>query len=124
MNIWVLDDSFNQLGLIEKYESLIWSDRHRKAGDIELVMAATMEIISLVKKEYYLVLPDYDLCYIVDTILLSTSIDGGKTVTISGRDLKSVLERRIVWSQTEVSGTIQNKKVPEPEDRCIIFLIS
>lgn len=120
MNIWVLDDSFNQLGLIEKYESLIWSDRHRKAGDIELVMAATTEIISLVKKEYYLVLPDYDLCYIVDTILLSTSIDGGKTVTISGRDLKSVLERRIVWSQTEVSGTIQNSWLRLIEEAMIV----
>lgn len=120
MNIWVLDGSFNQLGLIEKYESLIWSDRHRKVGDIELVMAATTEIIALVKKDYYLVLPDYDLCYIVDTILLSTSVDGGKTVTISGRDLKSVLKRRIVWSQTEVSGTIQNSWLRLIEEAMII----
>ena len=38
MDIFLLDSSFRNYKLIEKYTSLLWTDRFREEGDFELVL--------------------------------------------------------------------------------------
>ena len=45
---------------------------------------------------------------IVESIKILTDSEKGNTFNITGRSLESILDRRIVWKQTQVSGSVQN----------------
>ena len=45
---------------------------------------------------------------VVETIYLDTDVEDGKLVQIQGRSLESLLERRIVWKQTVLTGSLQD----------------
>lgn len=100
MNVWVLNKKFEKVGIIENYSSLIWSDRYQSAGDIEIVLPVTSIMLKYLIKDNYIYIPDYSVCYIIETILISTDVEMGPSITASGRDLKSLAERRVVWSKS------------------------
>jgi len=56
----------------------------------------------------YLTIPTSDRAMIVESIKIITDNDDGNQLTITGRSLESILDRRIVWKQTNVNGSIQN----------------
>ena len=60
---------------------------------------------------------------IIEKLLINSDIENGNTITVSGRSLESLLERRIVWNRTTLSGNLQkgikkllNENVISPSD--------
>lgn len=106
MNISVLDKSFNIIDILEKYESLIWTMRFQEAGDFEMTMPIDLDALNNISVGNYLFC---DLFYnksldkgsimVIETMELTGDSDNGKKIKISGRDLKSILDRRIIWGQ-------------------------
>ena len=117
MDIYVLNRNFEILDIYDKYESIIWTTRYYTAGDFELYILANDENIKLFKEDLYLVrdkdivqndgILEYRNVMIIEKVQITTSLDEGNHLIITGRCLKSILSRRIIWQQTTLSGGVE-----------------
>lgn len=108
MNFYLLDDELNYIQVIEIYTSMIWTTRYYTAGDFELYAPATPELLSTLQRGYYIVRDD-DLtqCMIIANFEVKTDVENGDYITITGQSLKSILNRRIIWTQTVLNGNVE-----------------
>lgn len=108
MDLMVLDTNLNAISVVDTYMSFIWTNRYYQYGDFELYAPASDKILSSFKQDYYLQMRGSDRLMIVEKILIETDSEDGNTVTISGRSLESILDRRVIWGQMTLSGSLQD----------------
>jgi hypothetical protein len=96
MEIYVQNENFVEIGIIENFESLIWTERDAAFGDFELVMPISDDHRALLKDAIF-----FKIAASKDTMILD-SITETHQYKIKGRTLVSVLEQRVV----ETSGPI------------------
>ena len=106
--ITVLNSSLEPVGILDKYQSFIWTDRYNDVGEFELCLPVTAKYAQSIKKDYFLTMPTSNRTMIVESIKIETDSEKGNTYNITGRALESILDRRIVWKQTNVNGSVQN----------------
>lgn len=106
--VLVLDKEFNSIALVDSYISFIWTDRFCEYGDFEITTPYAIEMLETFKQEYYLWNRESDHVMIVEGHELITDADDGNTIIITGRSLESILDRRIIWYQTNIDGNLQN----------------
>lgn len=106
MEVLVLDTQYKSMGIIDKFESLIWTDRYNSAGDFELYLPMNMNALDLLKRKRYLWTKESDHVMMIEKISITSNVDTGVHLTVSGRSLESILSRRIVWDQTRVRTKI------------------
>lgn len=124
MNIYVLDKQLNIVTIIDSYSSIIWTNRYYECGDFELYLAATQSLIYNLREDYMLIREGHEEnAMIIETIQITTNVEDGNYLIVSGRCLKSIFYRRIIWEQTQVSGTIEscistliNKNIIDPDN--------
>ena len=102
-----MDHRFDAYAAVDAYKSLIWAERYSKCGDFELYIPATKEAFSLLKKNDYVRIRDSERYMIIETIDLQTDAEVGDYISITGRSLESILERRIIWGMTVLAGDFQ-----------------
>ena len=128
MDIYVLDTNFNTIGIIDDYVSLVWNERYYQPGDFELNVPISSLGIPYLAMDNYLYIEKSKKMMIIETYEPNTDYEDGNVIKYSGRSLESILDRRIVWQQTVISGNFQNaiKKLindaiiyPEDSDRAI-----
>lgn len=107
MEIRILDENFIELTIVERYKSFIWTDRYDECGDFELYAPITENWVSFIHIGNYLTTTDSDRMMIIEGYEITTSIEDGRYIKVTGRSLESILGRRIVWAQTVVSGSVQ-----------------
>lgn len=113
LDIYVLDRSFAFVGIVDDYMSVIWTTRYFTPGDFELYLPASRKNLSLLKKDYYLCRVEdidgerYRNVMIIENIRLRTDIEDGNDMTVSGKCLKSLLSRRVIWNQTNIYGSLE-----------------
>ena len=119
MVIHVLDREFNLIDVIDDYISVIWRPAYYDIGDFELYIDATSKAVEVLQRDYYLV-RDTDIVVddvgnvsylnvmIIKNFTLTTDAENGDKLTYTGRELKFILNSRIVWSQTNLNGTVEN----------------
>ena len=107
MEIYVMDTNFNMISVLDVFKSFIWTDRYYGYGDFELYTKVSADILNKVKIDYYLWNKDSEHVMLVENIEIETDIEEGDTIKITGRSLESILDRRIVWQQTTLSGGLQ-----------------
>lgn len=107
MDIWVLDTTLTPVKTFDSFESMIWTERYQEYGDFEIYSLVDLEALSYLKIGNYLWRKDSDRVMIIESIELKSSVDEGNHMKINGRSLESILDRRIVWSQTNISGNLQ-----------------
>lgn len=106
MILTVLDSNYEPVFVIDRFESLIWADRFNSAGDFELYMPYSKEVFDACKPGLYASIAESDRLMIIENVTIDTDFESGNFLTISGRSLESILDRRIVWSVTTIgSGT-------------------
>lgn len=108
MFLYILDTSFNTVAMIDVFKSVIWTDRYQEAGDFELVCNPEPAIMGYTQIDYYVVNPESKHVMIVEGREVNTDSEEGDQFVFTGRSLESLLERRIVWKQTTLSGSLQN----------------
>lgn len=108
MEALVLDTGFKAIGIMDSFESFIWTDRYFRCGDFEIYGLVSTEVLSLLKADYYLWNKDSEHVMIVEDIDVNTDVDDGNHITIKGRSLESIIDRRIVWTQTTINENLQN----------------
>ena len=108
MNIYILNTSLERIGLIDSFSSIIWTNRYYDCGDFELYLAATVELIDILREDYYLIREDNEEnAMIIESVQISTDVENGNYLTVKGRCLKSILYRRIIWNQTSINGLLE-----------------
>ena len=108
MELLVLNQQFRWLGVIDAYESMIWTERFSEYGDFEIVTTVNQEHLNLARQDYYVTRTDTRTIMIIEKVEIRTDVDEGSRLTISGRSLESILTRRLIWSQTILDGNLQN----------------
>lgn len=109
MEFYVLNQNFDTVAVIDVFNSIIWTDRFQECGDFELVVAASVEAFHNFKMDYYLWSPHSDHTMIIEDMVTNNDPEKGPTLTITGRSLESILERRIVWGPRTLSGNFQTE---------------
>ena len=115
MEPYIFNESFETVATIDEYESFIWTDRYASYGDFEIYAYPSSKILTYGVRNNYVYLPESDHLMIIESVSTTTDVDTGDRIILAGRSLESILDRRIVWSQTTVSGNV---------DACIYKLIN
>lgn len=108
MDLVVLNTNLDAISIIDTYSSLIWTDRYNEYGDFEIYTRMSESILEYVKQDYYLRSRDSEHIMIIEKLLVSSDVEEGNNLTITGRSLESILDRRIIWGQKTISGNLQN----------------
>ena len=108
MELIVLDTSLKMLSVLDTFESLIWTERYSAYGDFEVYTSINDSVLEILKDDYYLWLKESDQAMIVEDRKIESDAENGNHFTVTGRSLESILERRIIWKQTILSGNFQN----------------
>lgn len=114
----VYDMSFNLIGVLDTFSSIIWRPSYYEVGDFEIYTAATDEAINLLK-ENRLVVRNSDISVdsngnttyknvmVIKNMELKTDVENGDKIIITGRELKYLLHQRVIWQQTTLSGNVE-----------------
>ena len=104
MEATILDSSLQSVGIVDTYETFIWSERYDEAGDFELRLPIMDTLPSDIQKGFYLWKAGSDRLMIIETIGYEHDVDDKDYFKTSGRSLESLLERRIVWNKKVFSA--------------------
>lgn len=108
MELNILNKDLDLIGIVDFCTSLIWTPRYNDVGDFELYVQATAESIKLLQKNNYVSRNDDDMVCIIEKVQTVTDAENGHHLIVTGRDLKSILGRRIIWQQTTLRGTVKD----------------
>jgi hypothetical protein len=108
MDLLILNENFETIEVIDKYKSLIWTDRFNKCGDFEIYTTASTDTIQTLQKDYYVWQENSEHQMIIGNIKIENDVEVGNYLTITGESLESILKRRIIWEQTSISGKLQD----------------
>lgn len=107
MNVFFLNTNFEKIGVTDTWESLIWTESYCDAGDFELYMPVNPGMSDIIQIGNYVMREDDTTrLMMIESIRLSTDAEDGDHMTVSGRSVEALLSRRIVWSQTNLSGAL------------------
>jgi len=104
VDIYVLDTNFQVVGIVDTYESFIWTDRFRSYGDFEIYTSFDISLVNLCKQDYYLWIKDSDHMMIIEGLEIESDAENGNKLKITGRSLESIIDRRIVWQQMTIAA--------------------
>lgn len=108
MDVFVLDKSFTPIAIVDAYDSLIWTEKYSEAGDFELHLPMRIELLAIFKMDYYVQLPSSDKLMVIDTLTVTTDLEDGDFLTVSGKSSEILLNRRQIWGQKVISGNLQD----------------
>lgn len=95
------------IGIIDVAKSIIWKSKYYGTGEFEIYCPATEKNISLLVEGNYVTRINNNECGIIEHIEITENSEDGQMIVASGRFLKSILDRRIVYSAT-LSGLGNN----------------
>lgn len=104
----ILNTEFDHVAFLDNFESFIWTDRYNSPGDFEFLTSITDPIVPFCIPGYYIYRKDSEHMMIIETLEINSDIESGNTFKVSGRSLESILDRRIVWDQTDLAGSFQD----------------
>lgn len=113
MDIYVLDGVNGIIGLIDAYNSVIWNVQFFGKNDFQIVTAASdanMDLLQegrLLARESDIKLDSYNNVMLIEKVQIDLDSEKGWLLTVTGKGLKNLLSRRVVWSQITSTGTVE-----------------
>lgn len=108
MDLWIYSEDFAALGIVDTATSIIWANRFRQCGDFEIYISASAAMLDLLKEDRLVIRPDDEMVGIIEQVKTGTDTEDGDYIIASGRSAGSLFDRRIIWDQTEINGTVEN----------------
>lgn len=106
MEVLILNKNYEQVGLLETFESLIWDERFYESGAFEIYCIATPEARKLLRIGNRVQRIDVDtMIGVIDTVAEQNDDDGIPHIVASGRDALYLLNRRIVLEYKQYKET-------------------
>lgn len=109
MELLILNERFETVDVLDVFESLIWTDRYSKCGDFEIYTTTDEEIVNKLKLDFYLQNTESDHMMIIESAQTQTDVENGSKLIVKGRSLESILDRRVIWTQTVLNGSLESQ---------------
>lgn len=103
MDLITLDDDNLPWKMVEKYDSLIWTERFNTVGDFQITTGEVDRFMDLLPEGQVVSLRESTVPMIVETHLIERKKNTPTKLTIKGRDFCSICDRRI--TAKEAGGT-------------------
>lgn len=107
MDFYVYDKNLDIVGIIDSYTSAIWTLRYNAAGDFEIYIKSTPEILKICQIDNYVLRDSDNTAMIIKSIQQAESVENGDYITISGVSVENILSQRVVWERTTLSGRVE-----------------
>lgn len=108
IDLWIYSEDLTVLGIVDNYNSLIWANRFRQCGDFEIYTSFSEELLDLLQEDRWVMRDDDDMVGIIESVETGTDEENGDYLKVTGRCLRQILDRRIIWEQTTINGTAEN----------------
>lgn len=108
MELLILDTDLQSVDILDNFESLIWIDRYCENGDFEIYVKPSETLLDVLQEDYYLWSKESDHIMVIEEHKIKFDVEIGIYISITGRSVESLLDRRIIWEQTILSGSLQN----------------
>lgn len=95
MEVYVLDSLLRRQQVVDRFESLIWTERFKDAGDFELVIHSNRTSRGQFTKGTKLAVNTSFRVMTVETVEDTTDEEGRSLLTVKGSSLESVLHDRV-----------------------------
>lgn len=106
MELYVMNQSYKTIAVIDTFTSVIWTKRYFTCGDFELYLPVTNELLNVLAIGNYVYRLDDDCVMIIEKIQIKTDVENGNFLIVTGRSIESILARRIVWNITNFNLNI------------------
>ena len=108
MELYVLDDKFKVLGIIDNYECLMWQRNYYKSNTFSMQIIPTFEQFELLKKGNILLkIDDTKEAMYIDHRELEENEEGIEVLVVSGYSLTQWLDRRITLYKEVEKGNAE-----------------
>lgn len=108
LNIYVMNQDLQKIGVVDNYQSLIWAKRYIDFGDCEIYAPATETNLEIFQLDNYIMREDDDMVCRIESVELETDAESGNYLIVTGTDCRKILNQRIVWKTTSFTGTAEN----------------
>lgn len=95
MEVYILDSLSRRETVVDRFESLIWTERFKRYGDFELILHSTLENRNRFPVGTRLIINESHRVMTVETVEDTTDTEGKATLTLKGRSLESILDNRL-----------------------------
>lgn len=96
MDIYILNDGYQKIELIDEYSSFIWSERYSQYGDFELTIDPGSRLSELLKPGCKVTHSKTERACIVSNYFFKTDPDDKRSLVIKGRSLEWFFNDRLV----------------------------
>lgn len=109
MDFYVFSPALEVLGIINNFDSLVHTRQFTGSGSFKLKAPFTEKLFSRLQEDNIIFWEDGGpRAVYIDSVICQTSEDV-ETITASGKNLRAILGRRIVWNNiTAFSGTVED----------------
>ena len=104
-SLFFFDKELNMLGIVDYFISLRWRRKYFEAGEFEIVLPVTDYVMNFINTDVLVMRNNYTEAGIIETIEFNDNGDD-EEITITGRFLSSLLERRIIKTKINFSGNV------------------
>lgn len=98
MELYTLDPLFRREKVVDKFESLIWTERFQDVGDFELILPQSFQTRDYFKANTKLALNETYRCMNVETLEDYEDDEGRQLTKVTGSSLETVLKDRVAFN--------------------------
>lgn len=105
----ILNSRMEKVFLVDRFISFIWTDRYQEAGEFELVIPMdSLEVMNYVRPDGYITIDQSDHVMLFEAFVVTTDVESGNQIKLTGGSLEGILKRRIIWDNTVLTGNLQD----------------
>lgn len=109
MSYEIQNRDYQKLYEVDDFISLTWTVRYAECGDFEIEVPLRQRYIDTFVLDAVVYDNESDHHMLIEKVFLRTDLEKGNTLVARGRDLKSLLERRVIWPSWHiVDAEVQN----------------
>lgn len=94
MELYILDDLLRRVEVIDRFDSLIWTERYSTTGDFELQITSSREVRSLLAEGRRVAVNESRRVMTIETVEDKATDDGRSLLTVKGPSIEDILADR------------------------------
>ena len=106
MELYILNDNFEKVAVIDEVNSLVWKKCFNDVGYCEIYTLFNKNLLDVLQKGFYITRQDDDMICQIVKITIETDAEQGDFLIVYATDIKSILNRRIIWNDINFSGRV------------------
>ena len=130
MEVYILDTLYRRIEVVDRFESLIWSERFSSVGDFVLNVFSTLENRNRFVSGVLLATNVSYRVMMVETVTDTTDTEGRRILEVKGPSFESVLKQRMIayddaglWIKYSVEGAPKDLATAMFHDICVTGIL-